>query len=295
MDFFQEARWFMDEEDRVTWYQDVVRKLVIAPRLPRFGIMQNFCSSLVLPSGRTECDETILHRVLGGEPKLLLADIGNLENNHPCKQCIEEQYEAIMSQFLQRTQMVFGGIYDLALKYGQNDLGAQCLNILEKLDQQAVVDFFSYYVARSLYVELGAEIYMENRDKFSTAISGCKAPGSLLDCPEPTTKDEAKKDLANHADHAFSSSVTSGNPLPVWGNDGEGYLLQGTSPVGGSGIDLSGTPFSSLAYLAAPTGGDWEGLVEKDPIYAWFIASETPMSARKLVSFEIGNYASTLF
>jgi hypothetical protein len=281
MDFFEEARWFMDEEDRVTWYQEVVRKIVVAPRLPRFGIMQNACSNLVNPAGRIDCNNVILHRMFQGEPILLLADIGNLENNDPCKQCIEEEFEAAMTQYHQLTQTKFGGLYQVAVQSEQTELAEQYTNVLAKLDRQAVVDYWSYYVTRGLYVSLGEAAYMGSRDQFNMAISGCMNPGAGIPCPAPTTKEEAKAALANHADHAFSSIVTSGNPLPVWGDDGEGYLLQGLSPVSGSGIDMSGSMFSALSYLAAPDAASWEELVEGDPVYAWFIASETLMTGRK--------------
>ncbi len=99
---------------------------------------------------------------------------------------------------------------------------------------------------------------MENNDRFTMGM--CQI--LQQQCPPSTTEEEAKEALRNHADHTFSSSVTSGNPLPYWGDDGEGYLLQGTSPVGGSGINL---------------GGD----VETDPIYNWFIAAETEMTGRE--------------
>ena len=284
MDFFQEARWFMDDVDRITWYQDLIRKRVIAPRLPRFGIMQGFCSSLTGQSDRQECDPVIVKRIVQGAPTLLLADIGNLEQNDVCKICIEEQYEGAMALFHERIELLFGGLFQVATQTGQATLAATYQSILTVLDRQAVIDFFSYYVVRGLYVELGAESYMAAADQFNIAISGCmNNGGNVTSCPPATTLDEAKAALAVHADHAFSSTVTSGNPLPVWGDNGEGFLLQGTSPVGGSGIDMSGNLFSGLMYLQAPSSSDWDAMVLTDPVYTWFMASQTPFTARKLL------------
>ena len=39
MDYFREAEWFFDEEDRVTYYKKVYQDLVVAPRLERFGAL----------------------------------------------------------------------------------------------------------------------------------------------------------------------------------------------------------------------------------------------------------------
>lgn len=64
------------------------------------------------------------------------------------------------------------------------------------------------------------------------------------------------------------------------------FSPQGTSPVSGSGIDLSGTDFSSTQYLgliasqnivADPTSAEFQTFVETDPIYRWFVAGETEM------------------
>lgn len=278
MDYFQEARWFMDEVDRVTWYREVIKKQVVAPRLPRFGIMQNSCSSLSGQSEREECNDVILHRMQQGEPTLLLADIGNLEQNHPCKMCIEQQYEGTMAVFEERIQLLFGGLLQVA---GQTELATAYQAILESLDRTAVIDFFSYYVTRGLYIELGASGYMALADGFNAATSGCLVEGSGIPCPPPTTEEQAKAALAAHADHAFSSTVTSGNPLPLWGEDGEGFLFQGTSPVGGSGIDMSGSLFSGLFYLQDPANGNFTSMVLTDPVHTWFVASVTPMTGRK--------------
>jgi hypothetical protein len=43
MDLFQESRRSFDETDRVTWYEEVSHKLLVKPRLLRFGIMQTSC------------------------------------------------------------------------------------------------------------------------------------------------------------------------------------------------------------------------------------------------------------
>jgi hypothetical protein len=39
IDYFQEAGWFFDEVDRISWYENVYQELVVAPRLGRFGAL----------------------------------------------------------------------------------------------------------------------------------------------------------------------------------------------------------------------------------------------------------------
>lgn len=281
MDYFREANWFFEEEDRVTWYQDIARKSIIAPRVPRFGIMQQICSNLTIPTGRTECDEIIIERTLQNAPLLLFVDIGSMENNHPCKMCIEEEFESTMDNVHGGALQMFNGLYQFANATGQTDLATMYATILTGLDRQAAIDFYSYYVTRGLYIELGKEAYMESRDGVNgllTQYTGQQFP--------PTTEAEAVSALANHADHAFSSSVTAGNPLPLWGNDGEGYLLEGflqgqpLSPVGGSGIDMSGDIFSTIQFFEAPSAEAYASFVLTDPVHAWFVAGVTPMTAK---------------
>ena len=43
MDLFQEARWFFEENDRVTWRNEIIRKSLVKPIIPRFGIMTQYC------------------------------------------------------------------------------------------------------------------------------------------------------------------------------------------------------------------------------------------------------------
>lgn len=54
---------------------------------------------------------------------------------------------------------------------------------------------------------------------------------------------------------------------------------------------MSGSMFSTLGYLAAPNAANWEDMVASDPVYAWFIASETPMIGRKYQqTFGVGGF-----
>jgi hypothetical protein len=283
MDFFQEARWFFQEEDRVTWYKEAVRKLVVAPRIPRFGILDQVCSNLTVPTGRTECDEVIMRRMASGQPMLLFADIGNLENNHPCKICVEDEYEAAITKIQGGTIQLFEAFRGYATATGQNDLVEKYSSVLDSLDRQAIVDFYSYYVTRGLYISLGAPTYTQSNDRFNQLLCNSDKLPVPITCPPPTSLDEAKIALATHADHRFSSSVTAGNPLPIWGDNGEGSLnpLVSGSPVGGSGIDMSGGLFSSAGFLVMPPTPI--GTVEKDPVYAWFMAAEIPMTGREYI------------
>lgn len=92
MDLFQEARWFFDyngpesvpaheyvpapKQDlyRRTWYNELIRKLLVAPRIPRFGVMTTVCAPA--------CQFVLGYRLTpdspGYSPFSLFADIGNL-------------------------------------------------------------------------------------------------------------------------------------------------------------------------------------------------------------------------
>jgi hypothetical protein len=53
-----------------------------------------------------------------GDPMLLFADIGNLENNHPCKKCIEEEYEDTITEL----QTNIGAFFQF-LEFEMNEAG----------------------------------------------------------------------------------------------------------------------------------------------------------------------------
>jgi hypothetical protein len=137
LDCFQESRWDFTEIDRVTWYNQIVKKLILNPRLEKIGILQDVCSAFAGKSERTECDHTIMLRsseecaVANGcrcpskkrcvvtqgtlisnyslsfffstDPPEhatqlgLFADIGGLELNNECRRCIEEEFETAIS------------------------------------------------------------------------------------------------------------------------------------------------------------------------------------------------------
>lgn len=116
-------------------------------------------------------------------------------------------------------------------------------------------------------------------------------------CPTNVTLPEANAALTNHADNTFSSINTAGFPFP-WSDkgDGTGYLFNGNEPIGGSGIDMSGTLLSATAYFDLSNfgtsnwsplynggqngtvdvnGAAFQGYVMTDPVFKWFIADET--------------------
>jgi hypothetical protein len=100
MDLFQEARWFFDETDRVTWCQEVVRKLMIKPRLKRFGIMQTSCPSDFVEEMGYPRDFS--------QPFGLFADIENMELNNPCRECIKTNFEITMQSLQGYVTSAFG-------------------------------------------------------------------------------------------------------------------------------------------------------------------------------------------
>ena len=197
------------------------------------------------------------------------------------------------------------------LKYVES-LIKKTASIATKVSRVDVEDFYLYYTLRSLYAEgNGAyqEMYREVNDPtyrgFICGLDGVLCP------PEDVTLEEARETLLRHTDNVFSSHVTFGAPFPFWSSsDGKGHLFAGSYQVGGSGINMS-APIESLAtYLdlenresrdewrpffydsrkqdgfVDPLGSDtlWETMVSTNPIYAWFMAGETEMTARKFRS-----------
>jgi hypothetical protein len=332
MDLFQEARWFFDETDRVTWYQDVVRKLLVKPRLPRFGIMQTNCP--------TEC-ETVLRlrndadyaEEMGyprefAQPLGLFADIGNMELNDPCRDCIETNFETTIQSLEGYVKNAFGVLAMELGRFYQDGVTSDTLNeegqgtVLDLINKTTtlatdttradVEEFYSYYVTRGLYSQLGVGRYLAGYQQLRGFLETCNETVSLVCPPTTATPADAQQALLNHADNVFSSVTTAGSPLPMWSEgDGTGNIFEGTSPVSGSGVDMSANLFSLVAYLdlfnygnatawsplytngtdgyADPVtpDGAWTALVEPNPVYAWFMAGLTNAEHRKyaLIAF----------
>lgn len=179
--------------------------------------------------------------------------------------------------------------------------------IATKTSREDVEDFYMYYNIRNLYAE-GAddfqELYREvNSPRYRSFICGYDE----LQCPpEDISLEDARRYLLNHADNMFSSEVTFGAPFPFWSKpDGTGHLFAGNYPVSGSGINMSSPLYSLAQYLdlenkddehswrpffydnrrqdgfVDPLGHDylWETMVTTNPVYSWFMAGETEMTA----------------
>mmetsp|Transcript_5416 Transcript_5416/g.7833 ORF Transcript_5416/g.7833 Transcript_5416/m.7833 type:complete len:1444 (-) Transcript_5416:63-4394(-) len=333
LDFFQEAQWSFTESRRVTWYNELVQKLLIKPLLGRFGIMNSFCSSASSNSQSVACDDVIASRTnkdflpgLLKNPLLLLSDIRGMEMNDECRICIESQFEGKMNNLTTSYKTIFEILFTELRKLNNTDtdnaseiqdLLQKLPTIIENIDRTAVEEWYHYYVIRDLYSSLGAESY---KDEFNTfvqdpqlnlACSVAKLLGRPVECPENNiTLVDGIKHLQDHADNKFSSVITAGFPFPFWDEGDEtGSFLAGQSPVGGSGIDMSGEVFSSAKYFGLSDGNtstwyldlfskyntsDWSplyagekinisdpnwALVESDPILRWFIGSVTNMTS----------------
>ena len=337
MDLFQEARWYFTEEQRVTWYKQV-RAAVVKPLVFRFGILQDVCTS---PAENTACDHAMKLRLdpdyaveqgydveyASGSKKDLLNDIFAMDMSDPCKICIEENIDERVRQlkddyvipaFTTLTQQLRRFLFALeerdsvraeTLRYVEL-LIKKTATIATRVTRNDVEDFYMYYTLRRLYAE-GKSAYQElyreiNAPMYRKFI--CHKEGIICP-PEDVTLEEASETLLRHSDNEFSTLVTFGAPFPFWSApDGSGFLFGGTSPVGGSGINMS-APLESLAvYLdldhredinqwkpffydttkedgfVDPLGGDrmWASMVATNPVYAWFMAGETEMIARKL-------------
>jgi hypothetical protein len=326
MDLFQEGRWFFDETDRVTWYQEVVRKKLVKPRIPRFGIMQTSCPSecatvLRLRSDADFAEEMGYPREFA-RPLGLFADIGNMEMNDPCRDCIETNFETTIQSLQGYVKGAFGVLARELGRFNEDSIAsdtldeegqAMVLDLIKKTTTLAtettraeVEEFYSYYVTRGLYAQLGVGSYLAGYQQLQGFLASCNETAGLICPPITATPADARQALLNHADNMFSSVTTAGSPLPLWSEgDGTGNLFEGTSPVSGSGIDMSANLFSLVAYLdlsnygnasawsplytngvggyADPVtpDGTWTALVEPNPVYAWFMAGLTKVEHRK--------------
>jgi hypothetical protein len=309
MDLFEEARWTFTPLDRAAWYLAIQRGLV-SPRVPRFGVMTQDC--------RSECFTVLLGRATN--PLALFADIGNMEMNHPCRMCIETTYDekiAGMHALVQPTFTVLSaelkrhsaslGDGNAAKKAELDDLSAKLDELAASVTADDVAEFYKYLVLRGLYSELGATGYVENYALFDPLIEACQGAADTLGltCPSraaDVTEDVAKQALLSHADGPFSSLNGAGAPFPFWSNAAAGGSMFGQTnagslfPVSGSGVDMSGEPFSTAMYIDAanygneatwspvftqdgfadPDSAEWQTMVAIDPVYSWFMASLIP-------------------
>ena len=166
---------------------------------------------------------------------------------------------------------------------------AKTSTLAATIERSDVEDFYFYYVTRGLYAELGVRTYLERYKDFQLLIGLCNNETQRDDlvCPPlEVTPGNASTALLAHADNVFSNITTAGAPFPFWSlGDGTGTLFEGTSPVSGSGVDMS-APLDSLsdyfAYLQQggvfdpiTPNANWTNLVERNPIYSWFTAGLT--------------------
>ena len=228
--------------------------------------------------------------------------------NDPCRICIEFGYtksiEDIYAGLIPTFQVLAAELEraaaasadDLAKAKDLQDLADKAAQLATTLTTNDVEEFYFYYVTRGVYAELGASSYVANYQNpfLQGAIATCIEFGAILGlvCPESTTAtlDEAKIALLRHADNTFSSVTTAGTPYALWDEgDGTGAMFRGSSPVGGSGIDMSQGFASAAMYLnitlygqegwsplyedgaagfADPTSDTWKAFVDTNPTYA---------------------------
>jgi len=271
LDYFQEAGWFFEENDRVTWRNSVIRKSIVKPIIPRFGIMSQYCP--------TQCQHQITLRnseayaVLNGydasyaNPLGLLGDIASMEMNDPCKRCIEENFEVQINNLLLATKGSFGVLAQqigILIQSGAADpssvpqlatLAGQYGQLAQSLTRADAEEFFTYYTTRGLYPAFNLDGYKEAYDQLVAVLrTPCLQVKATtrpdLICPNETvTDDEAEQAMLDHADGPFSSYNTAGSPFPWWSDaSGTGKLFEGTSGVSGSGINMAGELLSMAFY-----------------------------------------------
>jgi len=235
-----------------------------------------------------------------------------MELNNPCRICIEQQFEATMQFWTTTISGVFGVMFQELGRFRRNgnvtdplqlarldSLITQIGGIASTMSREKVEEFYSYYVTRALYAQLGVTSYITNYAAFMGVAEPACAIVNGAPCPLTVNASVAMQHLRDHADGTFSSITTAGSPFPFWNEgNGTGYMFAGNLPVGGSGINMGGQIFSTTVYMDLanvtnpanwrprysagfmdPTDIAWAQMVETDPVYRWFIASVTPMTS----------------
>lgn len=329
MDLWYEARWFFTETDRLYWYNELIIKQLAMPRINRFGVLFLSCNV----NETTVCQDLINYRYGDGDPNsttsynpsALIKDVGNLEMSDPCRICLEDNYTkaiddlynawnttlTILDRELNRTALNDGTLLFnmkdyLQLKQLQKSISDLIVKNFTKND---IEEFYYYYTIRDLYAKLGWPTYMANYGRLNELFTSCIGFGAALGftyCPPiNTSKDEAIQALYNHADHTFSSIVTSGVPYPMYGAPGDGttYLLMGNEPVSGSGVNMSANltsvydyfdiknynvsdganntfsntswfpPFYTSDGFINLTAPEFDHMILHNPMFSWFAAS----------------------
>lgn len=211
------------------------------------------------------------------------------DHSDPCRNCIEEGYESLINQW---TGYIPSTLGKLAAQTNDETISENLEKLASSITANDVVEFHYYYTARFVYGIIGAPELLNLYSGLAEYVGLCNQYGPLvaLTCPPPAITLEAATDIMwSHADADFSSVNSAGLPLPLWDKeDGTGILFKGSSPVGGSGIDMSGSFGSIDAFLsqvasnenmtADPTSAEWAESVENNPFYAWFMADLTLVS-----------------
>ena len=222
-----------------------------------------------------------------------------------CRVCIETGYNQTIVSLLDAIPGTFQVLALEMQRFAANttdsaaaavaaQVAANAATLASTITANDVKEFHFYYVTRGTYASLGAGSFLAGLERLGGAIAQCQqvAAGGVptLVCPDTTniTAADAEEALRRHADTAFSSVTTAGSPFPLWSEgDGTGSLFAGSSPVGGSGVDMSANIFSMIGYLNAslfgqpgwspvygaggfadPTDPTFNAMVEKNPMYA---------------------------
>jgi len=322
-----------DELYRTTWHHHFIQKRLVRPLVSRYGIMNKKCSTLTSNNDNNdnngECNRLIQLRTNAtyaidegydgnySNALLLLPDIQSMGMNHLCRICIEQSLENDIQKFQTQTQQFFELLHvELSKLNSEEQTNAAAVTALRQqiktilndhyLDRASIEEWYHYYTLRTIYSEIGAEGYITNYRKIQKQLSLLASFFPDASFTGDVTLEEAKQILRDHADHIYSSVSTAGAPFPFWGDSNNNisdtyttpYLFQGTSPFGGSGIDMSGRPFSGLEYIQQTlqqqqqqqqngnstrftifASSELNEKIKTDPIYRWFLAAVTPMKA----------------
>lgn len=315
MDLWVESRDYFTETDRVSWYNKGIIDNIVNPRVGKFGILASGECNACLP--------LLAYRLIRGESLLLVADLTAMRMNDPCRICVDGAYEgktlylyfkldrrsyislilyflvAQMEALTSGVKQLFNLMYMTISKYNSNSTYS---TLLEKvsfgiadIDRSKVEEFHKYYVTRGVYAQLGASDYVTLYTQ-NAPFLGLPSLQDRAEALNLTVGDIAQMDLIAHADAAFSSINTAGNPLPL------------PSPVGGSGINLSGAILGSIANPGSldpfdlitlssgnplawnpvvPESEQWILEVESDPVYQWFITGQEMMNGSKYMTTSI--------
>jgi len=173
LDYFTEAKWFMEEDDRHTWYTNGIQKSLVFPRVARFGAMMEVTECY------SQCIELIIKRNIDQRlPLKLLGDLTAMDMNHKCRVCIEKTYDKNIDHLEEFTDNLFTLIQSALKAHLQTidntTIYAEVGGLIEKhrkvalgVTRAKIEEYLTYYTARGLIPKLTGDPQLDSDNPFN--------------------------------------------------------------------------------------------------------------------------------